>query len=65
MRRLSPRGRRTRSLVAGRDLGAYALEALTAVAYLRAADDLRCIEPFYSAYPTSTVLDIQAALDTP
>jgi hypothetical protein len=28
------------------------------------ANDLRCIEPFYSAYPTSTVLAIQAALDT-
>jgi hypothetical protein len=34
------------------------------MAYVK-ANDLRCIEPFYSAYPTSTVLDIQAALDTP
>jgi hypothetical protein len=34
------------------------------LAYVK-ANDLRCIEPFYSAYPTSTVLDIQAALDTP
>ena len=25
--------------------------------------DLGCIEPFYSAYPRATVLDIQAALD--
>ena len=31
------------------------------LAYVR-ANDLRCIEPFYSAYPSSTVLDIQAAL---
>lgn len=29
------------------------------------ANDLRCIEPFYSAYPTATVLDIQSALDEP
>ncbi len=29
--------------------------------YVR-ANDLRAIEPFYSAYPTATVLDIQAAL---
>lgn len=27
------------------------------------ANDLRGIEPFYSAYPKATVLDIQAALD--
>jgi hypothetical protein len=26
------------------------------------ANDLRAIEPFYSAYPTATVLDIQAGL---
>lgn len=32
------------------------------LAYVR-ANDLRAIEPFYSAYPTATVLDIQAALD--
>ncbi len=31
------------------------------LAYVK-ANDLRCIEPFYSAYPTATVLDIQAAL---
>ena len=31
------------------------------LAYVR-ANDLRAIEPFYSAYPTATVLDIQAAL---
>jgi len=30
--------------------------------YVR-ANDLRGIEPFYSAYPQATVLDIQAALD--
>jgi hypothetical protein len=30
--------------------------------YVR-ANDLRAIEPFYSAYPTATVLDIQAALE--
>ncbi|MDQ6760300.1 MAG: hypothetical protein M3Z32_10615 [Acidobacteriota bacterium] len=29
--------------------------------YVR-ANDLRAFEPFYSAYPTATVLDIQAAL---
>ena len=29
--------------------------------YVR-ANDLRAIEPFYSAYPSATVLDIQAAL---
>ncbi len=29
--------------------------------YVR-ANDLRCIEPFYSAYPTATVLDVKAAL---
>lgn len=29
--------------------------------YVR-AHDLRCIEPFYSAYPDATVLDIQAAI---
>ena len=34
------------------------------LAYVK-ANDLRCIEPFYSAYPASTVLDIQAALETP
>ena len=27
------------------------------------AHDLRAIEPFYSAYPTATVLDIHAALE--
>jgi hypothetical protein len=27
------------------------------------AHDLACIQPFYSAYPQATVLDIQAALD--
>jgi hypothetical protein len=27
------------------------------------AHDLGCIQPFYSAYPQATVLDIQAALD--
>jgi hypothetical protein len=27
------------------------------------AHDLGCIQPFYSAYPRATVLDIQAALD--
>lgn len=32
------------------------------LAYVR-ANDLRAIEPFYSAYPAATVLDIQAALD--
>lgn len=32
------------------------------LAYVR-ANDLRAIEPFYSAYPTATVLDIQSALD--
>jgi len=32
------------------------------LAYVR-ANDLRAIEPFYSAYPMATVLDIQAALD--
>jgi hypothetical protein len=31
------------------------------LAYVR-ANDLRAIEPFYSAYPTATVLDIQTAL---
>jgi hypothetical protein len=31
------------------------------MAYVK-ANDLRAIEPFYSAYPTATVLDIQAAL---
>jgi hypothetical protein len=31
------------------------------LAYVR-ANDLRAIEPFYSAYPAATVLDIQAAL---
>ena len=31
------------------------------LAYVR-ANDLRGIEPFYSAYPKATVLDIQAAL---
>jgi len=30
--------------------------------YVR-SHDLRCIEPFYSAYPRSTVLDIQAATE--
>ena len=30
--------------------------------YVR-ANDLRCIEPFYSAYPKSTVLDIKTALE--
>jgi hypothetical protein len=30
-------------------------------AYVK-ANDLRAIEPFYSAYPAATVLDIQAAL---
>jgi hypothetical protein len=30
-------------------------------AYVK-ANDLRGIEPFYSAYPTATVLDIQAGL---
>ena len=30
--------------------------------YVR-ANDLRGIEPFYSAYPKATVLDIHAALD--
>jgi hypothetical protein len=30
--------------------------------YVR-ANDLRAIEPFYSAYPRATVLDIQAALE--
>jgi hypothetical protein len=34
------------------------------LAYVK-ANDLRCIEPFYSAYPESTVLDVQAALDIP
>jgi hypothetical protein len=29
--------------------------------YVR-ANDLRCIEPFYSAYPKATVLDVKAAL---
>lgn len=29
--------------------------------YVR-ANDLRCIEPFYSAYPKATVLDIKSAL---
>jgi hypothetical protein len=28
------------------------------------ANDLRAIEPFYSAYPQATVLDIHAALET-
>jgi hypothetical protein len=32
------------------------------LAYVK-ANDLRCIEPFYSSYPKSTVLDIQAAID--
>ncbi|MGH9663322.1 MAG: hypothetical protein ACRD9L_02735, partial [Bryobacteraceae bacterium] len=32
------------------------------LAYVR-ANDLRAIEPFYSAYPAATVLDIQSALD--
>jgi hypothetical protein len=32
------------------------------LAYVK-ANDLRAIEPFYSAYPAATVLDIQAALD--
>jgi hypothetical protein len=31
------------------------------LAYVK-ANDLRAIEPFYSAYPTATVLDIQTAL---
>lgn len=31
--------------------------------YVR-VNDLRAIEPFYSAYPRATVLDIHAALDT-
>jgi hypothetical protein len=31
------------------------------LAYVK-ANDLRGLEPFYSAYPTATVLDIQAAL---
>lgn len=31
------------------------------LAYVR-ANDLRCIEPFYSAYPKATVLDVKAAL---
>ena len=31
------------------------------LAYVK-ANDLRCIEPFYCAYPTATVLDIQTAL---
>jgi hypothetical protein len=31
------------------------------LAYVK-ANDLRAIEPFFSAYPTATVLDIQAAL---
>jgi hypothetical protein len=31
------------------------------LAYVR-ANDLRAIEPFYSAYPAATVLDIHAAL---
>ena len=30
--------------------------------YVR-ANDLRCIEPFYSAFPKATVLDIKTALD--
>jgi hypothetical protein len=33
------------------------------LAYVR-AHDLRCVEPLYSAYPRSTVLDIQAAIGT-
>jgi hypothetical protein len=33
------------------------------LAYVR-ANDLRAIEPFFSAYPTATVLDIQAALQS-
>ena len=31
------------------------------LAYVR-ANDLRCIEPFYSAYPKATVLDVKTAL---
>jgi hypothetical protein len=31
------------------------------LAYVK-ANDLRCIEPFYSAYPAATVLDIKAGL---
>jgi hypothetical protein len=31
--------------------------------YVR-AHDLRCVEPFYSAYPRATVLDVQAATAT-
>ena len=31
------------------------------MAYVR-ANDIRCIQPFYSAYPKATVLDIQTAL---
>ncbi|HEY0776850.1 MAG TPA: hypothetical protein VGD56_02685 [Gemmatirosa sp.] len=31
------------------------------LAYVQ-ANDLRCLEPFYSSYPTATVLDVQAAL---
>jgi hypothetical protein len=31
------------------------------LAYVK-ANDLRAIEPFYSAYPKATVLDIQAAV---
>jgi len=33
------------------------------LAYVK-ANDLRGIEPFYSAYPTATVLDIQAGLSS-
>jgi hypothetical protein len=32
------------------------------LAYVK-ANDLGCIQPFFSAYPTATVLDIQDALD--
>lgn len=31
------------------------------LAYVK-SNDLRCLEPFYSAYPAATVLDIQSAL---
>jgi hypothetical protein len=31
------------------------------LAYVK-ANDFRCIEPFYSAYPTATVLDIKTSL---
>ena len=33
------------------------------MAYVR-ANDIQCVQPFYSAYPTSTVLDIKTALSS-